>query len=501
MENTNLKQNIELITTELGGQSSIIVRSFFIGNINPIHATLIYINGLVKSERIEDFVLKPLMMQINEKLYAKDICNHLINKYIFVGNSWVETDLKNIIRLIKEGNTAILINGISDVILLDTTGGESRSIVEPINETVISGSREGFVENLTTNLSLLKRKIKDSNMMVETLVVGRRSQTQVALVYISNIADMDIVNEIKKRIEYVDVDVVTSTGSLMQYIEDYSYTIFPQSRGSEKPDVIANNLMDGKIGIILDGTPHVIVAPSIFIEFFQTVEDYYQRTLIGSFSRIIRFLAVFIVITAPSIYLTLIKFNSELIPIKFITPIIQSRIGIALTPFLEILLMEIVVEFLREGGLRLPAKIGQTLSVVGGIIIGDTAVKSKIVSPTTLFVVGLTVIATFLIPNYEMASSIRLLRFPMLLLANFLGIFGIGIGCYFILVNLCSTDSFGVPYLSLKSNALKDTFIRGQLWKMNKNIESVPNKNTIRQTDFRKKWGLSRRQKNEQSGE
>jgi hypothetical protein len=239
----------------------------------------------------------------------------------------------------------------------------------------------------------------------------------------------------------------------------------------------------------------------MFIDFFQSVEDYYERVLVANFTRLLRILATFIVITLSPMYLTLVRYNAELIPIKFITPIIQSRIGIALTPFLEVLVTEIIVEFLREGGLRLPSKIAQTISVVGGIIIGDTAVRSKIVSPTTLFVVGVTVVASFLIPNYDMALSIRTLRFPMLILANFLGIFGIGIGCFFIIVNLCSLDSIGVPYFTLNLCDMKDTFIRAPMWKMNRRPRSVPNKNPHRQTDFRYKWGKTKRKKNEESGE
>jgi spore germination protein KA len=191
--------------------------------------------------------------------------------------------------------------------------------------------------------------------------------------------------------------------------------------------VATSNILEGKIAIIVSGTPFVITVPAVFIEFFQTVEDYNFKTVSGSLFRLLRVASIFIVITLPSIYLTLIKFNAELIPIKFITPIVQSRIGIALTPFLEIMGMEILIELLREGGLRLPSKVAQTLSVVGGIIIGDTAIRSKMVSPTTLFLVGINVVTSFVIPNTEMSLAIRLLRFPMLIISNFLGIYGIGI--------------------------------------------------------------------------
>jgi hypothetical protein len=497
----NLKQSVEEIAKGLGDKSNIIVRNLYIGSVNPINAAVIHLKGLVDKESIENNILRPLMLGVNEKLQLKGISVYLIKRYILISNCWVENDIQNIIKMIKRGKTALIIDGVPEIILMDTTGGEYRSITEPANETVVRGNREGFVENLRTNIAMLKRILKDTNLVVEDFIVGRRSQTDISMVYIKDIADSDIVNNVRKRITSIDVDIVMASGVLGQYMEDYTFFPFPLSRGTEKPDIVADNLAEGKIAIIVAGTPHIMIVPCTFLDFFQTVEDYNQRTIVANFTRLLRFLAVFIVITAPAIYLTLIKFNAELIPIKFITPIIQSRIGIALTPFLEILLMEIIVEFLREGGLRLPSKIGQTLSVVGGIIIGDTAVESKIVSPTTLFIIGITVVAAFLIPNYDMSLSIRVIRFPMLILANFLGIFGIGIGWFFIITSLLSTDSFGVPYLSFKKNDIKDTLIRLPLWMMNKRPEAIPNGNSTRQTDFRKKLGIPRRNKNEQSGE
>lgn len=489
MESIDLKQNIDLITKELGTKNSIIIKNFFIGNTEPLDAAIIYINGLVEKNIIDRDILSPLMLYVNENLNGKqNLADYLCKRYISMSNVTVETDINNIITLLKRGNSAILINGVSDGIVLGATGGEYRSITEPATETSVRGSRESFVEKLQTNISLIQRKMRDKNLVVEKLTLGRRSQSDVVMLYIQDIADDSVVTKIKDRICSIDVDKITDVGTLQQYIEDYTYSPFPQTVVTERPDIACAQLSEGRIVIILEGSPTVLTGPAVMAEFFQGVEDYYQRTLVSSFVRILRLIAVFIIIGLPSTYLTLMKFNSELIPIKFITPIIQSRIGIALTPFMEILSMEIIVEFLREGGLRLPSKIGQTLSVVGGIIIGDTAVRSRIVSPTTLFIVGVSVIATFLIPNYDMSLAIRLIRFPMLILANFLGIFGIGLGFFVITVHLCSLDSFGTPYFELTKNDMKDVFIRSPLWQSNERPDSIPHKDPVRQTDFRGKW-------------
>ncbi|MBX4261430.1 spore germination protein [Clostridium estertheticum] len=493
MENGDLNGNIDLISNGLGKQSPIVVKHFYIGSDQPLEAAIIYVNGITNKDIIDRDILNPLMIHIRENLNGRaNIGDYLCKRYISMSNTLVESDLNGVVNHLKRGKTAVLINGTLEVIIADTTGGVQRAIMEPMNETAAKGPRDGFVENLEVNISLIRRKVKDKNLNIELFNVGSRLQSDLAMVYIEDVVDKDVLEELKKRIEAIDLDAVLSAGKLEQYIEDYAYTVFPQAYSTERPDRAIGNMLEGRIVLIIEGTPMVLVYPAIFMQFFQAVEDYTERTVVSSFVRLLRILAAIIIITLPSIYLTLIKFNVELIPIKFVTPIVQSRVGIALTPFLEIIAMELVVEFLREGGLRLPTKIAQTLSLVGGIIIGDTAIQSKMVSPTTLLIVGITVITTFLIPNYDMSLSIRMLRFPMLVLANIMGIFGIAVGWFLILVHLSSLDSLGVPYFEFHKSDMKDTFIRAPLWKMNKRPEGIPNSDSIRQKDFRNKFKKKR---------
>lgn len=493
MENGDINENIELIREGLGKQSPMVVKHFYIGMDQPLEAAIVYVNGLANKDIIDRDVLNPLMLHIEENLTGKqNIGDYLCKRYISMSNTGVEIDLNIVINYIKRGKTAVLINGAGEVIIVDTTGGTQRAMIEPMNETAAKGPRDGFVENLEVNISLIRRKVKDNNINFELFTVGRRLQSDVALVYLNDVVDKQVLEELKKRLKSVDIDGVLSAGKLEQYMESNTYTVFPQTFSTERPDRAIGNMMEGRIILLVEGTPLALIYPAIFMQFFQAVEDYTQRTVIASFVRFLRIVAAVFVVTLPSIYLTLIKFNVELIPIKFVTPIVQSRVGIALTPFLEIMAMELVVEFLREGGLRLPTKIAQTLSLVGGIIIGDTAIKSKMVSPTTLLIVGITVITTFLIPNYDMSLSIRILRFPMLILANIMGIFGIAVGWFLILVHLSSLDSLGVPYFEFHKSDLKDTFIRAPLWKMNKRPEAIPNQDPIRQADFRNKFKKKR---------
>jgi hypothetical protein len=460
----DIKKNISFILNEIGRQAPIAVKEFIIGRANFIKAAIIYNNGMVNKDMLNRDVLKPLMFQVTEAL---DVNNNILKyfsmKYISMCGTSVKNNIEEAIKGIKTGKAVLLVNGVSSFILIDASEGNYRSISEPVNETVIRGSREGFIEDINTNIGILRRRIKSKHLVVEKFIIGRRTQTELALVYLDDVADDDLLNEIRKRISVIDVDCAIGTGAIEQYIEEHPYSPFPQTYGTERADKVQANLMEGRVAILLDNEPFVITAPAIFQEFFQAVEDYNERSIISSITRFLRIMNIFIVISLPAVYLTFVKYNAELLPITSIVPLVVSRKGIILPPFLEILAMEVVVEVLREGGLRLPSKVGQVLSVVGGIIIGDSAIRARFVSPTTLLIVGITVVATFVIPNYDMAIAIRMLRFSMLILCDMMGMFGIALGWYFIIVHLNSLESFGVPYFSInKKGDFKDLLIRAQ---------------------------------------
>lgn len=487
MINENLDSTVQSIVKAAGEHVPLKIKRIQIGQVAPLQAVVAYLDGLVNTDIINRDILNPLMLHVNEHIMpGENTAAYLCERYIAVSGTSLEKDIEKAAYGLKSGKTAIILNQSNEIILLDTIGGEYRSITEPLSETSLRGSREGFVENLDTNLAMLKREIKDSSMSIEYFTMGRRSKTPLALVYISNIVDPDILNNVREKINAIDVDFVLGTGMIEQYIEDSPYTLFPQVIYSERPDRVASRLMEGKIAVLLQGTPFAFTVPAILIEFFHTIEDYYERTLTANAMRLLRILSIFIVTSLPSIYLTFIKYNAELIPIDFVVPIVQSRTGIPLTPFLEILIIEILIEFLREGGLRLPSKIAQTISIVGGIIISDAAVQARVVSPSTLLIVGITTISSFLIPGQEMSFSIRLLRFPMLVLSNIMGIFGIATGYIVLLVHLLSLKSFGIPYLTFFKSDLKDYLIRAPLWQMNRRPAAIPNKNIIRQKKTRK---------------
>lgn len=480
----DIQDIINKIKSLTGNPSELITRSLAVGKGLSIEATVIYINGLADKNIIDRDILTPLMLHADENFADMDnIDDYIFKKYITVGDSSIETDINKAVSGIKRGKTVVITQNSSNFIVVDTTGGVYRAIQEPANDISLKGPREGFVESLQTNVSIMKRRIKDKNLVTEQFTLGTRSQTDLVIMYIDDVVDKDYLKTLKEKINNINMDFVSENSFIEQCVEEHPYSVFPQVIGSEKPDVVEAKLMEGRIAFLLDGTPNVTTYPTVLVEFFQTPEDYYGRSMLASFIRIIRLLAVFIVITFPSIYITLIKFNSEMIPIEFIQSLVQSRKGISLTPFISLVAMQFTIELLREGGLRLPGKIGQTLSVVGGIIIGDAALKAKIVSPTTLLVAGISTVASFAISNYQMSIAIRSLAYPMLALSNWLGMLGIVIGWFFILSYLCSLENLGVPYLLFSKSDMKDLFIREPVTKMDKRPDAIPNNNSGRQNE------------------
>lgn len=485
-----LDDRIKSILDKFNAPNKFNVKKINLGKGKDIKIALVYDKDLIDSNIINDYVLKPLMLHVQENFTGKEnIAEILMEKYICVDDTILKSDSEEIMELIKKGFTAVFVPNSENTIIINTMKKNYKPILPPEIESSIRGPKESFTESIEENLSIINRKIKDRNLKIEKLIIGERSQTEVAMIYIEDIADENLVAEVRKRLNAIKVDYVKSIAYIEQYIENNTYTVFPEFFTTERPDVMEAGIMEGRIGILMEGSQQGITVPAIFIEFFQTVQDYNQKFMISIVIRFLRLIAVILVLSITSIYLTLVKFNVELLPDKLLQPIVQSRVGIALSPVMEIISMEIIVEFLREGGLRLPTKIGQTLSLVGGIIIGDAAIKSHLVSATTLLVVGISTVATFLIPNYEMSLAIRILKFPILFVTNALGIVGVAISWFFILVELCSIDSMGVPYFQFKKSDMKDIFIREPLWKMNERPKAIPNKNPVRQRNFRKKFG------------
>jgi len=317
----------------------------------------------------------------------------------------------------------------------------------PAIETTIKGTREGFVESSSVNISIIRKYLKESTLHIENMKIGSLSKTNVTILYIEGIVNKDVLQEVKQRLKTIKTDTIISASELEQWLEDSSWSVFPLIRLSERPDTVVESLNSGKVILFVENSAFALQVPFTFFESLQNMDDYYEKWYVSSMVRLVRLAAILISVFVPSLFVALIHYNPELIPSDLLVSIAHTRIQVPFPAIWELLLMELMIEIFREAGVRLPKPLGQTVGIVGGIVIGEAAVQANIVSPITLIVVGITAMASFSTPHYSMAFSFRLIRFFLIFMAGFLGLYGLVLGCVFILVHLSSLKSFGVPYL------------------------------------------------------
>jgi len=382
------------------------------------------------------------------------------------------------VEAILSGDSVIFFGNLTEAIDIGARGWEKRAVTEPSGESVVKGPHEGFTETLRINTSLLRRKIKHPSLRMISLKLGNLTNTDLVVTYIEKIASPDIVSEVLRRLGSIKMDGVLANEYIEEMIEDNPYSPFPQIDYTERPDVLAGKLLEGKVGIILDGTPIVLVVPAILTEFLNVNEDHYQRPMTVILLRFVRYLGAFVAVLAPSFYIAVTTFHQGIIPIDLLMSISVGRLGAPFPALLEALTMMVGLEILQEAGLRLPKPIGQTIGIVGVLIIGDATVKAGLVSPLMVIIIGLTAVASYTIPYYDLSLAVRLIRFPLMILAGILGLFGVAVGLYVILIHLISLRSFGVPYLSpfapLRIRALlQDTFVRAPWWALKRRPQLI----------------------------
>jgi len=376
------------------------------------------------------------------------------------------------------GQTILLVDGLTVALQFITDGPTARKPEEPMGEPVVRGPKDGFTETASVNLSLIRRRLRDDRLRVEEFIVGDRSHTRILMVYMLEVSLPSLVEEVRQRVSRIRIDGVLESGYLEELIEDQPFTLFPQVKASERPDVIVSGLLEGKVALITDGSPHVLMMPATFAAEMQAAEDYYHRWPISTFIRVLRYIYVLIAFLGPGMYIAITNYHHEVIPTTLFTSLIAAREGVPFPTLLEALFMELTLEALREAGVRLPKTIGQAISIVGALVIGDAAVRASLVSPVMVIVVSLTAISSFIIPLYTMSLAIRVLRFGMMLLAGIFGFFGLVVGILLLLIHLVSLRSFGIPYLSPSVPPTlvdqKDVAIRVPWWAMVRRPRFMP---------------------------
>ena len=407
-------------------------------SISP-NLTLMYIDSLIDSATLNEHVLSGV---INKKIESPKQLPSLLS----IAEVKYATQLDKAILAIFNGAVILHVDGYPQVVEATITAKNSRGLQAPENESQVIGSQVGFNESLSTNESLIRRYIKTSDLCNEKFTVGKRTNTTVTLFYLKDIASEEMVNTLRQRITDLEIDALIDSAVLAEMIDDNSLSIFPQMLLTERPDRFCDSLLNGKLGIVVDGSSMSIICPQSFLEFFQSREDQNLRWPIATFVRLLRFSAVFLSVYFTPVYVAALTFHYEVIPQSLLVPLSESRALVPFPPIIEALLLEFIIELLREAGARLPTKVGQTIGIVGGIVIGTAAVQAGITSNILIIIVALSALASFTTPSYMMGNVIRILRFPLIILAGFWGFYGIMLGFCFLLIHLLRQSSLGSPY-------------------------------------------------------
>lgn len=468
----HLTSNVKWLNDKLGVSSDIVTRKIFDATSGS-EGVLIYIDHLVDQQTVNQMIVQPILAisgQNSSERSPSDWMELLKNQALSVGRIKDVRTLDEALAQLLEGHTLIFLQDCQEAISASTAGGEKRPVQEPSSQTVVRGPKDSFTEDIHTNLSLIRRRIKSPQLRIDSRQIGDQTKTQVTVVYLKGIAKDGIVKEVMARLDRIETDSIMDSGYIEEYIQDSAHSPFPTILSTERPDAASAGLLEGQVAIIVDGSPFALLAPVSFFRFFQSSEDYYQRYDISTFLRFIRYGGFFVSILLPSLYIALLTFHQEMLPTPLLISLAMQRETVPFPALIEAFLMEITFEVLREAGVRMPRAIGPAISIVGALVLGQAAVQAGLISAAMVIVVSFTAIANFVIPSLNMGNASRLIRFVMMILGGTLGLFGIMGGVMVVLIHLASLRSFGIAYLAPISPFLwsnwKDVFVRMPHWAM-----------------------------------
>ena len=484
----NINVNSAYIKQILGRSYDVTFKEYKILNSEETKIFICFVNSLVNLNLINQYIVNPLTQNLMKRDYntSKLPINILkiLNDNIFsLADSKESESMDNVITEILSGSTVMFIDGYQKAFIVKTQGYEMRNVDEPSTERVVRGPREGFVEDLKTNISLLRRKIKNTKLILEKTNIGKETHTDICIAYIDGITNLQIVEEVRNRLNAIDTDSILESCYIEEFIRDHQFSLFPTIGNSETPDTITAKLLEGRVAIFCDGTPVVLTVPFLFIENLQSREDYYSLPFLASFIRLIRFLSLFITLTTPALYIALTTFHYEMIPTVLLINMAASREGIPFPAFFETIIISITFEILREASIRMPIAVGTSISIVGTLVIGEAAVRAGIMSNPIIIIMAITAVSSYVCTPLITVNII--VRFFFIFLASVLGIYGILIGYFILLAHMCSLKSFGVNYLTpiapVKLGELKDSVIRLPIKLLNKRPHLANDKNLKRQ--------------------
>lgn len=456
---TSVEENMTYIKSLLVDNSDYVFRQFDAGEWK---AAVIYIDGMSDKTLLNDYVMESLM-KFSEMDEIGEV-SEIANKVLTLTDFRKVDKMKDAVNASLAGEALLILEGLDYIYVIASRSWPSRGVGEASSETVIRGSRDGFTDTIRFNTALVRRRIRDTRLRIKATQVGIRSKTDVAMLYIDDIAKKDLVQDVESRISKIDIDAILDSSYIEQLIEDNKYSPFPQIQSTERPDVVSAALYEGRVAILVDNSPFALIVPATLPCFFQSPDDYYQKWIHASSIRILRTIALILALIIPAFYVAVSTFQTSIIPAKLAYSIAASRAGVPFPAFIEALIMEVSVALLVEAVIRLPKPIASTIGIVGGLVVGQAAVSAGIVSPIMMMVLGLTSMTTFLTPNYAIVLSFRLIRIILILMAAGLGVFGIVIGMLILLVHLIRLESFGTaylePFVNTHGSDFKDMILR-----------------------------------------
>lgn len=434
----------------LGDGPDVVIRRLVTGKERALPALVVYVDSLCNSDLIAESIVEKLLEDYPLPITRTNALTVMEQRLIATGSVRRVNTYAEALGMILNGCAVVIPHGAGGGLACEVTQFSARAIEEPDTESVAKGPREGFNESLRDNLSLIRRKLRTHHLRLEAFVMGRYTRTNVVLAYLEGVCPPPIVEEARSRLSRIgeNIDGVLLTETVVELIEDHPASLFPTISSTERPDRVAAALLEGRFAILVEGTPFVMTAPTLFAEFMTSGEDYAERPLLGSFIRLLRHFSLYGAIFTPALYVALVSYHQETIPALLLMSIVSGREAVPFPAVVEALLMETAFEILREAGLRLPRPIGGAISIVGVLVVGQAAVAAGIVSPMMIIVVGTTAIASFTVPNFPAANVLRFLRFPILLLTGAFGAMGIIVSFILLSLHMMSLRSFGIPFLS-----------------------------------------------------
>lgn len=457
---------------------------------------LVFVDGITNTESINNNILAPLMLKnsihMNPSKSVKlnnvqkfDLQNFLYNKLISQNVIEIVKDFKDCFEKINYGFVALFVDTLNIAFCIEAKKFQSRSITTPQAESVVRGPQASFIENLRTNTAQIRKIINNENLIIENTKVGKITQTNVSVCYMKNITNDNLVSEVKFRLNNLNIDSLTSSGELENLIKDNFHNLYPEVIATERPDKTSNLILAGRVAILVDGSPFALIVPGLLLDFLVSTEDINLNSIFANFLKIIRSFAFFIAILLPAIYISVTTFHDEFLPTELLLAITSAREKIPFPIIVEIILMELSFELIREAGIRVPSAFGQTIGIVGALILGEAAVTANVVSPILVIIIAITAISEFTLPDYSFSFSTRIFRILYIFLGYFFGLFGIACGIFMHFSILFSYTSFGVPFFSY--SALKEYLVK-PIWKNEKRDNSLNTKRPLKEPSISMKW-------------